>query len=260
MKPAKLPMFDVPEPQRVPSAFQHTTSLAPRSGSSLGRSDSTNPATWERTPGRLTTRELSMLEAIDPSIARSFNQPEMLALYEDVAASSPLTPDVSMDPSFTRRQRQDVHPLEPSPSVRPEDLEQALEAIQRQLDLLTEAKEKKESKRGKEGDQDPNDPTDLLLAHGLRALLHRIMLLNGPNKYIGVLVKFDRLTFKARTFEGSEVIATNGSQLMQLLTFWRRSRTQERYVLNNVTGSFRPSRTCLVLGPPRSGKSTLMKA
>lgn len=54
MKPTKLPMFDVPEPQRVPSAFQHTTSLAPRSGSCLGRSDSTNPATWERTPGRLT--------------------------------------------------------------------------------------------------------------------------------------------------------------------------------------------------------------
>lgn len=36
------------------------------------------------------TRELSMLEAIDPSIARSFNQPEMLALYEDVATQARL--------------------------------------------------------------------------------------------------------------------------------------------------------------------------
>lgn len=33
----------------------------------------------------------------------------------------------------------------------------------------------------------------------------------------GVLVKLDQLTFKANTFEGTNVIATNGSQLMQLL-------------------------------------------
>eukprot|EP00667_Euglena_gracilis_P002811 EG_transcript_2819 len=260
MKSSKLHMFDVPEPRRVPTSLQHSSSLVHRSGSSLGRSESLNVAHWERHPGRLTTRELEMLEAIDPSLARSFNNPEMAALYEDIAASSPLTPDVSMDPSFARRQQHDVQPLEASPSLRPEDMEEALEAIQRQLDLLTEAKEKKESKRGKEGDQDPNDPTDLLLAHGLRALLHKIMLLNGANKFIGVLIKFDQLTFKASTFEGTNVIATNGSKLLQLLTLWRRSRSQEKYVLNNVTGSFRPSRTCLVLGPPRSGKSTLMKA
>lgn len=37
------------------------------------------------------------------------------------------------------------------------------------------------------------------------------------NPVAGVLVKFDQLTFKARTFEGTNVIATNGSQLMQLL-------------------------------------------
>lgn len=33
----------------------------------------------------------------------------------------------------------------------------------------------------------------------------------------GVFVKFEQLTFKAKTFEGTNVIATNGSQLMQLL-------------------------------------------
>eukprot|EP00667_Euglena_gracilis_P016265 EG_transcript_16984 len=142
----------------------------------------------------------------------------------------------------------------------PEDLEHALAGIQQQLDLLTEAKEKKESKRGKEGDQDPNDATDLLLAHGLRALLQKVVALKGPSKFIGVFVKFDQLTFKAKTFEGTNVIATNGNQLMQLLTFWRRGRTQQKLILNNVTGSFRPGRTCLILGPPRSGKSTLMKA
>eukprot|EP00667_Euglena_gracilis_P008778 EG_transcript_8893 len=196
-----------------------------------------------------------MLEAIDPDLAHSFNNPEMLALYEDIAAASPLTPDVSMDVQWTR----DGPPADGA-TERPEDMERSLEALQRQLDILTQAKEKKESKRGKEGEQDPNDPTDMLLSHGLRALLRKAILLSGASKYVGVFVKFDQLTFKAKTYEGTNVIATNGSQLMQMLFFWRRFRTEEKVILDNISSSFRPSRTCLILGPPRSGKSTLMKA
>eukprot|EP00667_Euglena_gracilis_P002843 EG_transcript_2848 len=244
MKSSKMKTFELPNPEVL-----HGT---------VERSESLN-LTWERGPGRLTTRELEMLEAIDPDLAHSFNQPEMLALYEDAAGASPLTPDASLDPQWTRG-GQDATSPDGAPTEKPEDIERSLEAIQRQLDLLTEAKEKKESQRGKEGDQDPNDATDMLLAHGLRALLRKFALLNGANKYFGVLVKFDQLTFKARTFEGTNVIATNGSQLMQLLFFWRRFRTQEKLILDNISGSFRPGRTCLILGPPRSGKSTLMKA
>eukprot|EP00667_Euglena_gracilis_P003266 EG_transcript_3276 len=243
MPSSKMKMFELPDPRVLEGTVERSESLA----------------MWQRSPGRLTAKELEMLQAIDPDLAHSFNDPEMLALYEDVAAASPLTPDASLDPQWTRGGH-DSPPADGAPTERPEDMEEALEAIQRQLDLLTEAKEKKESKRGKEGDQDPNDPTDLLLAHGLRALLRKIMLLNGANKFFGVFVKFEQLTFKAKTFEGTNVIATNGSQLMQLLFFWRRFRTQEKLILDNVSGSFRPCRTCLILGPPRSGKSTLMKA
>eukprot|EP00667_Euglena_gracilis_P022962 EG_transcript_25754 len=243
MRSGKMTMFDLPDPERIPnsldqsgnSTVQHSLQRGDRSGSALHRCESANPATWERNPGRLTTRELEMLEAIDPALARTFNNPDMNALYEDPSIASPMTPDASMDPEWARRGRAQA---ESAPTEVPEDLELALEAIQRQLDILTEAKEKKESKRGKEGDKDPNDPTDLLLAHGLRALLHKVMLLNGPSKYIGVLVKFDQLTFKAKTFEGTNVIATNGTQLIGMLTFWRRHRTQEKLILNNVSGSF----------------------
>lgn len=62
-------------------------------------------------------------------------------------------------------------------------------------------------------------PTSSLAFSGLHTFfLHS----SGPRKQSrtqpsGVLVKFDQLTFKANTYEGTNVIATNGSQLMQML-------------------------------------------
>eukprot|EP00667_Euglena_gracilis_P000129 EG_transcript_129 len=174
-------------------------------------------------------------------------------------APGPMTPQASLNQPYMFT-RLDVNPTPGESSDVYEDIEESLLAIQRQLDLLTAAREKKESRRAREGEPDPHDPMDLLLAHGLRALLNKVVVLHGAHKFLNMVVKFEQLMFKARTFEGTNVIATNGNQLMQLLTFWKRHKTQEKRILNGVTGSFRPSRTCLVLGPPRSGKSTLLKA
>eukprot|EP00667_Euglena_gracilis_P001953 EG_transcript_1953 len=228
--------FELPDPKRLP----------------YPECDSGVPS-WDRTPGQLTARELEILQAIDPDLAHSFNNADFMALYE--SPDVPLAPQASFDPAYAHVPR-----TEGAPTEKEEDIEASLLAIQKQLDLLTAAKEIKESKRGKEGSEEP-DAADVLLAHGLRALLRKVMALNGPSKFIGVFIKFDQLTFKARAVQGTSVIPTIGSKLVQLLTFWRRfQNTQEKFILNNITGSFRPSRTCLILGPPRSGKSTLMKA
>eukprot|EP00668_Euglena_longa_P040941 GGOE01053882.1.p1 GENE.GGOE01053882.1~~GGOE01053882.1.p1 ORF type:complete len:1449 (-),score=551.34 GGOE01053882.1:379-4257(-) len=73
------------------------------------------------------------------------------------------------------------------------------------------------------------------------------------------MVTFSGLTMKAKVNEGTNVIATNGNQLVQMLMPWRYHHSMEKSILQDVTGSFRPGRTTLILGPPRSGKSTLMK-
>eukprot|EP00667_Euglena_gracilis_P000344 EG_transcript_344 len=234
---SKLPVFELPDPMRLPGV--------PSNGSF------STPVQWERGP--LTARELELLEALDPDVAHAFTQLDL----QSADFGEPVAPQASLDPAFSHSPSETPG----APTELPEDMEASLLAIQKQLDLLTAAREKHhQSKRGKEGDQDPNDPIDLLLTHGLRALLRQVVALFGAHSFIGVFVKFDQMTFKAKTFEGTNVIATNGNQLMQMLSFWRRSQTQERLVLDNITGSFRPSRTCLVLGPPRSGKSTLLKA
>eukprot|EP00667_Euglena_gracilis_P007975 EG_transcript_8064 len=216
------------------------------------RSESLSLKAWERNPNDTRAREIQRLQDIDE--AHSFNKPKMLGLFEEINTASPLTPEVTMDPHWTRGGL-DVAPEDAS--EQPEDIERSLDAIQRQLDLLTQTMGKKSAWRGNEGDQDPN-AVDTLLAHGLRALLRKTMLLYGPNKFPSVLVKFDGLTFKAK--EDTGTIATNGSRLMRLLFFWRRIQKSEKLILDDVSSSFRPSCTCLVLGPPRSGKSALMKA
>eukprot|EP00667_Euglena_gracilis_P001867 EG_transcript_1866 len=235
MSSSKMDIFELPDPKRLPN-HEHPSELP----------------SWDRTPGALTARELEILQAIDPDLAHSFNSAEFLALYATLDACTPLSPQASLDV---------VPHTEGSPTEQPEDVESSLLAIQKQLDLLTAAKEITEARRGKEGETGPVDAADVLLTHGLRALLRKTMLLNGPNKFFGVFVKFEQLTFRTRTVEGTSVIPTIGSKLVELLTIWRRfHNSQEKLILNNITGSFRPSRTCLVLGPPRSGKSTLMKA
>eukprot|EP00667_Euglena_gracilis_P001821 EG_transcript_1821 len=137
-------------------------------------------------------------------------------------------------------------------------LDSEVQAIQEKLDMLTQAKAKKDAE--KDPQSGLNDPTDLLLAHGLRALLHKMASMAGPNAAPSILVTFSDLTFRATTYAGTNVIATVGSRVLQVLTFWKRRATVDRYVLKDVTGSFRPGRTTLILGPPRSGKSSLMKA
>lgn len=50
----------------------------------------------------------------------------------------------------------------------------------------TAAKEITEARQGKEGETGPVDAADVLLTHGLRALLRKTMLLNGPNKFFAL--------------------------------------------------------------------------
>eukprot|EP00667_Euglena_gracilis_P000604 EG_transcript_604 len=108
--------------------------------------------------------------------------------------------------------------------------------------------------------EEDQDPTAKLLAGGLEPLLKTIVDSTGDNRHPGIFVSFQDLHFFARTFRGSSMIATLGNRLAHLLTFWQYFETEERDVLKNVTGSFRAGRTTLLLGPPQSGKSSLMKA
>eukprot|EP00668_Euglena_longa_P040734 GGOE01053630.1.p1 GENE.GGOE01053630.1~~GGOE01053630.1.p1 ORF type:complete len:1449 (-),score=538.86 GGOE01053630.1:362-4525(-) len=168
----------------------------------------------------------------------------------------PLTPSPSRlgeDPASP------LSPLETASFLERQELENEVFALQKQLDILTQVKSRRDAQRGKEGDEEPRDPADLLLAYGLRALLKKAVHVLGHERHPGVLVTFSGLTFKAQVYEGTNVIATFGNQLLKMLTPWRHRRTAEKYILRDLTGSFRPGKTTLMLGPPRSGKSTLKK-
>ena len=58
--------------------------------------------------------------------------------------------------------------------------------------------------------------------------------------------------------ETTNHIASYGNALWGLLAFWKRKK-KAVHVLRNCSGSFRPGKATLVLGPPGSGKSSLMK-
>eukprot|EP00668_Euglena_longa_P010682 GGOE01012939.1.p1 GENE.GGOE01012939.1~~GGOE01012939.1.p1 ORF type:complete len:1397 (-),score=415.61 GGOE01012939.1:676-4659(-) len=107
--------------------------------------------------------------------------------------------------------------------------------------------------------EEDHDPTSKLLADGLEPLLKTIVSAIGSG-HPGIFISLRDVHFHTRTFQGSSMIATMGNQVAHWLTFWRRFQTVERDVLKNVTGSFRTGRTTLLLGPPQSGKSLLMKA
>jgi len=144
-----------------------------------------------------------------------------------------------------------------------EDHEAVLSDVMSKLEELSNAKHAHDQKKGAEGEKGHPDCTDELLAEGFESLLRTISALLGPKNNPGVMVSFKDLSYRAKTYEGTDVVATYGSQIMRLLTFWqfwRHHRTADTYVLNNLTGSFRPGTTTLVLGPPQSGKSSLMKA
>eukprot|EP00667_Euglena_gracilis_P027261 EG_transcript_33590 len=105
--------------------------------------------------------------------------------------------------------------------------------------------------------EEDHDPASKLLADGLEPLLKTIVGAMGSNP--GIFISLQDLRFHAQTFEGSSMIATLGNQVAHWLTFWRRFRTEERHILKGVTGSFRQGCPTLLLGPPQSGKSSLMK-
>eukprot|EP00667_Euglena_gracilis_P024460 EG_transcript_28158 len=206
-------------------------------------------------PIRLPPEYAAMLATLDPDLAHSFNSADFVDLYRgmwDPAAATPNpTESIPGSPPVD---------LETVALMDPEELEHAVAALQKQMDVLTRLKSRKDAKREAEGGHDPNDPTDQLLAYGLRALLRKTLLVLGPERVPGVMLTFTGLAFRARVHEGTNVIATNGNELLKMLMPWRHRHTAERYVLRDVTGSFRPGLTTVVLGPPRSGKSTLMKA
>eukprot|EP00667_Euglena_gracilis_P010931 EG_transcript_11141 len=208
-------------------------------------------------PTRIPPEYAAMLEALDPDIAYSFNSADFADLYRGMWGPSAATPNPTE--SLGR-----MSPLDrETPSfldLEPEELESAVAALQKQMDVLTRLKSRKDAKREAVGVPDPNDPTDQLLAYGLRALLKKIVQVLGPDLLPSVMVSFTGLSFQAQIHEGTNVVATNGNQLLKMLMPWRHRHITERHVLRDVTGSFRPGLTTVVLGPPRSGKSTLMKA
>ena len=128
----------------------------------------------------------------------------------------------------------------PAPPRNPlQDLDAEVAELGKILEILTRAKIKKDAKKGKDGDQNPPDVTDKFLAYGLRTLLKRVVNNLGGARAPGILVAFDDLTYTAKTFEGTHVIATNANRIAHALTFWRKQRTSERQILKNVTGSLR---------------------
>jgi len=108
--------------------------------------------------------------------------------------------------------------------------------------------------------EDDEDPTARLLAGGLEPVLKTIVSATGPDRHPHVHVAFQDLSYHATMFKGSNVIASYGNRLAHFLTFCHRYRGETRDVLRSLTGSFRAGKLTLLLGPPQSGKSSLIKA
>eukprot|EP00667_Euglena_gracilis_P016494 EG_transcript_17248 len=135
--------------------------------------------------------------------------------------------------------------------------------LSQHLDVLTSVGARRDQRRAShgEGKPDPSDPTDVLLADGLEELLKKVKAITGTERHPGILVTFDSLKYIAQTFEGSNVVVTVGNTILNALLFWRRRRRLvTRPVLGGVSGSFRPGTMTLILGPPQSGKSSLLQA
>eukprot|EP00668_Euglena_longa_P020059 GGOE01024953.1.p1 GENE.GGOE01024953.1~~GGOE01024953.1.p1 ORF type:complete len:1437 (+),score=454.40 GGOE01024953.1:1098-5408(+) len=139
----------------------------------------------------------------------------------------------------------------------------AIVDLDQHLELLTNVGAQRDLQRSDdaEGKPDPPDPADVLLANGLEELLKRAKTITGSERHPGILVSFDSLKYIAQTFQGSNVVVTVGNAILNVLLFWRRRRRLvHKAVLAGVSGSFRPGCMTLILGPPQSGKSSLMKA
>ena len=122
------------------------------------------------------------------------------------------------------------------------------------LDHATGVQAEKAAKAGTDKDKtNHDDATEKLFQNVVDTI--------GSDRLPTVLVTFENLNYIARTISGTEQeIANYGNTLFHMLTFWRRPKGRTREILRNCTGSFRPGKSTLILGPPQSGKSSLMKA
>eukprot|EP00906_Rhabdomonas_costata_P011280 RCo016001 len=103
------------------------------------------------------------------------------------------------------------------------------------------------------------DTPDSALSHGLEVLLRQINeSTSGGNPTF--LARFEHLTYTAQVIPGgANAIPSVGTSFREMLMPFRRPKTVPRVVLNDLTGTLRPGKMTLVLGPPRSGKSAFMK-
>eukprot|EP00667_Euglena_gracilis_P027951 EG_transcript_35089 len=101
-------------------------------------------------------------------------------------------------------------------------------------------------------EDDPTDPATRLLGKDFTQLLRSVAQVVGRKKNPAVLLLFDGLELRAPT-DG-----VRGALLRYVP--WLRPPMYPRAALDNVSGSFRPRTLSLVLGPPLSGKSALLKA
>eukprot|EP00906_Rhabdomonas_costata_P025472 RCo036412 len=57
----------------------------------------------------------------------------------------------------------------------------------------------------------------------------------------------------------TDFIDSFGQRLLSTVWFWRKWRNVPREILHDLTGTIRPGKATLILGPPKSGKSSLMQ-
>eukprot|EP00667_Euglena_gracilis_P000273 EG_transcript_273 len=101
-------------------------------------------------------------------------------------------------------------------------------------------------------EDDPTNPTTRLLGKDFTQVLRSVAQVVGRKKNPAVLLSFDGLDLRAPT-DGVR------GALLRCVP-WLRPPLYPRAALDNVSGSFRPQTLSLVLGPPLSGKSALLKA
>lgn len=78
------------------------------------------------------------------------------------------------------------------------------------------------------------------------------------SRSLDIEIEFHNLTF--RTIVSERRINTVASMLQNLLCFWRGSEKKEIDILADATSRILPRKMTLLIGPPGSGKSVLLKA
>eukprot|EP00906_Rhabdomonas_costata_P035030 RCo049248 len=99
-----------------------------------------------------------------------------------------------------------------------------------------------------------------LLSQGLEKLLKECMEF-VPKKSTEAFrtVRYENLKYTATISAKHDEIDSVGNRLLNIFWFWRGFRRTDRVVLHDLTGTLRPGRGTLILGPPKSGKSSFMK-